>query len=389
MDPKFVHYDLSLIKPEFDSKLTDLVIELDYLRKKQLGGSTHPKIFFQLKRIFHTLESIGSARIEGNNTTITDYIENRSESNSHKNENIIEIQNIENSMNFIDENISTISINRAFMSDLHKHIVKDLTPPPNGEGDKTPGNYRKHGIKINKSNHLPPMPAQINGYMDELFSFINREESSKYDLIKTAIAHHRFVWIHPFGNGNGRTVRLFTYAMLVQQGFNINLGRIVNPTAVFCNNRDNYYEYLSKADTGEKLGLEKWCEYVLNGLKAEIEKIDLLLDYRYLSKNILRKAISYSKDIGAIKDNEFKILNIAVDKQVFQASDLKSIFPKKLSAEVSRNIRKLKDKNLIISERKNSRKYIISFKNTILLKGIIKALDDNNFLPIKDEIASV
>ncbi len=39
-----------------------------------MGGSTHPKIFFQLKRIFHTLKSIGSARIEGNNTTITDFI---------------------------------------------------------------------------------------------------------------------------------------------------------------------------------------------------------------------------------------------------------------------------------------------------------------------------
>lgn len=385
MDPKFVHYDLNLIKPEFDSKLTDLVIELDYLRKKQLGGSTHPKIFFQLKRIFHTLESIGSARIEGNNTTITDYIENRSQDNSHKNENIIEIENIENSMNFIDENISSITINRAFISDLHKYIVKDLTPPPKGEGDKAPGEYRKHGIRIQKSTHIPPMPAQINGYMDELFSFINKEESSKYDLIKTAISHHRFVWVHPFGNGNGRTVRLFTYAMLVQQGFNINLGRIVNPTAVFCNNRDNYYEHLSKADTGKENGIQNWCEYVLNGLKTEIEKIDLLLDYNYLSKNILRKAISYSKEIGAIKENEFKILNIAVDKQVFQASDLKSIFPKKLSAEISRNIRKLKDKNLIISERKNSRKYIISFKNTILLRGIIKALDENNLLPIKNE----
>jgi len=385
MDPKFVHYDLSLIKPQFDSKLTDLVIELDYLRKKKLGGSTHPKIFFQLKRIFHTLESIGSARIEGNNTTITDYIENRAEGNAHKNENIIEIENIENSMNFIDENISTITINRAFISDLHKHIVKDLTPPPKGEGDKTPGEYRKHGIKIQKSTHLPPMPAQINSYMDELFSFINREESSKYDLIKTAISHHRFVWVHPFGNGNGRTVRLFTYAMLVQQGFNINLGRIVNPTAVFCNNRDYYYEHLSKADTGKEIGIQKLCEYVLKGLKMEIEKIDLLLDYNYLSNNILRKAISYSKEIGAIKENEFKILNIAVDKQVFQASDLKSIFPKKLSAEISRNIRKLKDKNLIISERQNSRKYIISFKNTILLRGIIRALGENNFLPIKDE----
>lgn len=62
-EAKFSHHDLKLIEPLFGSTLTDLIIELDYLRKKPLGGSTHPKVFFQLKDIFHTLESIGSARI--------------------------------------------------------------------------------------------------------------------------------------------------------------------------------------------------------------------------------------------------------------------------------------------------------------------------------------
>ena len=42
----FLHYDLKLIEPSFGSALTDLIIELDYLRKKPLGGSTHPKVFF-------------------------------------------------------------------------------------------------------------------------------------------------------------------------------------------------------------------------------------------------------------------------------------------------------------------------------------------------------
>ena len=69
---KFNHYDLSLVVPSFKSPLTDLIIDLDHLRKLQLNGTTHPAVFFQLKHIFHTLESIGSARIEGNNTTVAD-----------------------------------------------------------------------------------------------------------------------------------------------------------------------------------------------------------------------------------------------------------------------------------------------------------------------------
>lgn len=385
MSSRFTHYDLELIKPEFDSSITDLIIELDHLRRKQLGGTTPAPIFFQLKRIFHTLESIGSARIEGNNTTITDFIENKSTEAASTNEDILEIENIEKSMLFIDENIDNIDIQRLFTSELHKHIVKGLSPPPKGEGDKNPGLYRPDDISISKSKHKPPAPFQIDGYMDELFKFINTTHASKYDLLKTAIAHHRFVWVHPFGNGNGRTVRLFTYAMLVKQGFNVNLGRIVNPTAIFCNDRDLYYKYLSKADKGTRNGILEWSEYVLSGLKTEIEKIDRLSDYKYLKKNILNNAIAFSRENDRITEIEYRILKIAIEKKIIQASDLQVVFPDKHNAEISRNIRRLKDKHLLTPEKENGRKYIISFQNKILLKGIIRALDENGFLPIKNE----
>jgi Fic family protein len=36
--------------------------------------------------------------------------------------------------------------------------------------------------------------------MDELLEFINREDNPLFDLMKIALAHHRFVWIHPFEN---------------------------------------------------------------------------------------------------------------------------------------------------------------------------------------------
>ena len=51
MEPKYNPYDLKLIKPDFDSPLTDLIIELEHLRKRDLGGSTHPEVFFQLRNM--------------------------------------------------------------------------------------------------------------------------------------------------------------------------------------------------------------------------------------------------------------------------------------------------------------------------------------------------
>jgi Fic family protein len=82
-------------------------------------------------------------------------------------------------------------------------------------------------------------------------TFINASDSPKYDLVKVAVAHHRFGWVHPFSNGNGRSVRLLTYALLIKYGFNVNTGgRVLNPTAVFCNDRDRYYAMLAEGDRG-------------------------------------------------------------------------------------------------------------------------------------------
>lgn len=382
----FAHYDLKLVEPTFGSTLTDLIIELDYLRKKQLGGSTHPKVFFQLKHIFHTLESIGSARLEGNNTTIAEYIETKLIETKKIPPSIKEIQNIEKAMAFVEENANDYPINRVFLSEIHNMIVHGLLPPPEGEGDATPGEYRKTNLKINKSSHKPPEWLKVDDYMNELIDFVNREDSPKYDLLKAAIAHHRFVWIHPFGNGNGRTVRLFTYAMLVKTGFNVNVGRIVNPTAVFCSNRNDYYNFLSEADKGTNEGILAWAEYVLKGLKVEIEKIDKLLDYNFLRKEILLPTIYHSLERNYITDVESKILKKVVELQVIQAADIKEFFVGKADAEVSRQIKKLIDKQMISPEKEGTRKYIIKINNSYLLRSIIKLLGDKGFLPIRDEI---
>jgi Fic family protein len=369
-----------LVVPDFRSPLTDLIIELDYLRRKQLFGSTIPAIFFQLKQIFHTLESIGSARIEGNNTTILEYIETKLTETPSTNHGILEIANMEHAMSFIDEHVKDVTFNRVFVSELHKKVVERL----DDEGDKTPGIYRTIPVSINRSAHKPPEPIQVEAYMDELFAFINQEDEPKYDLLKIAIAHHRFLWIYPFANGNGRTVRLFTYAMLVKEGFNVDVGRILNPTAVFCSNRRNYYRYLSLADTGTDKGILSWCEYVLKGLKDEIEKIDRLLDHNYLKNEILLPAVRYSQERKLVTHLEAKILKIAIEKQVIHASDIKNLFEGKKAPEISRNIGRLKDKKMLMPIEEGTRKYIIRFDNNFLLRGIIKLLGDKGFLPIKD-----
>src|SRR5690606_33768951 len=126
--------------------------------------------------------------------------------------------------------------------ELHAMAVEGLTR----EGDRTPGAYRTGSVAIAKSAHLPPDALHVPAYMEELIAFINRGDPPKYDLMKVALAHHRFAWVHPFSNGNGRVVRLLTYALLIKYGFRVSgdVGRLLNPAAVFCADRDRYYSML-------------------------------------------------------------------------------------------------------------------------------------------------
>lgn len=375
--------ELRLPEIGFNMPIADAIIALELLRYKKLSGTTPELIFRQLKHIFHMLESIGSAHIEGNNTTVADYVESTKIEQKEKSlfdnkEDIIQIQNGELAMKYIEENIDEININKFFLRELHAITVKDLSP--NKEGALHPGHFRVGNVSISKSTHIPPDFTQVEPLIDELLEFINRDDPAKYDLLKIAIAHHRFVWIHPFENGNGRVVRLFTYALLLKKSIFMRNERIINPTAVFCSNRNEYYYHLAQADSGTDEGLIAWSEYMLRGLKNEIEKIDKLLDYEYLCSTILQPALKDALERAYITEPEYTILKVAFDKKEFQASDIKDVLGKN-SSDISRMLRGLKERGMIIPIYETARRYSPAFSNGLLLRSILKMLDANNFLP--------
>jgi Fic family protein len=187
----FKYHKLELVQPLFDSQLTNTVIELESLRAKTLQGSTPVEVFIQLKDLYHTLESIYSARIEGNHTTISNYITHNQEDKlaNTQSEQFKEIENIEKCLEYI-ESLSEIKINNEFIKNIHKIITLNLDTKL--DGDSTPGEYRITDVMIGQSEHLPPFPEMIENLMNELIEFMNYKDDTKYDLIKLAIFHHRF-----------------------------------------------------------------------------------------------------------------------------------------------------------------------------------------------------
>lgn len=379
MPPIFKPYDLTLLNPAFDSPLVDVLTELEHLRRLELGGSTPAPIFFQLKRIFHMLESLGSARIEGNHTTLADYVESKLDAAAHPADNLREMENIEQAMTYIEDAVTKgMDLTEYFIRELHAITVKDLIR----EGDSTPGTYRTHAVRISQSQHLPPEAFLVSQYMQELMTFINQQHPPKYDLIKVALAHHRFGWIHPFGNGNGRVVRLLTYALLIKYGFNVKAGgRVLNPTAIFCNNRDKYYAMLSEADCGTNQGLETWCAYVLTGILDELKKVDRLTDFEYLRSKIFIPAINYAEERNLITKQEVAVLSVAAKTGIAKAADLSAAMPNLTSNQRTYQIKKLVESKMLQPLNEGARQYTFGFSNNYLIRGVIRALSKEGFIP--------
>lgn len=250
------------------------------------------------------------------------------------------------------------------------------------EGDARPGAYRLGLVTIAQAKHLPPEASQVPSYMTELAAFINQADAPKYDLMKVALAHHRFAWIHPFGNGNGRVVRLLTYAMLIKYAFRVNaVGRLLNPAAVFCADRNAYYDRLGDADAGTDDALERWCLYVLGGVRDELTKVDRLADYEHLKAKVLLPAVNYARERQLITPMEQAVLVTTIKSGTVKAGDLEAAMPTLNANQRTYQIRKLVDGGMLQPTKPGARQYSIGFSHNMLLRGVVRALTDEGFIP--------
>ena len=366
----------------FDSDLTRAVIELERERANLNKGTTPREVFVQLKDLFQLLTSIMSARIEGNRTSILDAVSGAASLRNpsapiERNDGVEEILNIQRAVDFIDQQVGSSPINHLFIRELHRIVVSGLSR----EGDRTPGAYRLGEVSIGGSSHQPPWPADVPDCMSSLIDFIAVDVEPQMQLLQTAIAHHRFLWIHPFGNGNGRTARLLTYAMLVKQGFTSTTDyRAVNPTAVFGSDRQGYYDNLETADSLSNEGMVAWCTYVLSGLNTDLRKLGRLTDRVFVSDQLLIPAIERLRAAGGLTSGEAAALSVTARKTIVKAGDLQQALPGSPSTR-SQAIRRLTDRALLKATAPGARTYQLIFAPNELTVHLVNRLNIAGLLP--------
>lgn len=82
--------------------------------------------------------------------------------------------------------------------------------------DEEAGKYRNHGEGVfdgNKLIFVAPSEKMVPSLMKDLFKWLKHDKET-HMLIKSCVFHYEFVFIHPFGDGNGRTARLWQNVLL-------------------------------------------------------------------------------------------------------------------------------------------------------------------------------
>jgi len=107
------------------------------------------------------------------------------------------VENMENAINYTNNYKGDLTT--KFIKELNKRIDK------NNEG-RAAGEYKRVPNYI--ANHLPTHPIFVEKRMKQEVRWYNRNKTKFHSFEIAAIMHNKFVTIHPFEDGNGRTARM-------------------------------------------------------------------------------------------------------------------------------------------------------------------------------------
>lgn len=120
----------------------------------------------------------------------------------------------------------------------HKLLFKDSKP-------EIAGKIRRHQVGVARSKVEFPFYAELNALLRKFFKWYSKAKKKLHPIELAALAHLKFVSIHPFGDGNGRISRLIMNFILNKYGYPMLDIQYVN--------RDKYYTALERSQlTGKE-----------------------------------------------------------------------------------------------------------------------------------------
>ncbi|MCC5815793.1 MAG: Fic family protein [Leptospira sp.] len=191
-----------------------------------------------------------------------------------------EVKNVLDALNLLrDEMISgrpAFVLSSDRIKQFHKLIGKEL----GDHLEAIPGQFRTHEVTVGK-NYRAPSFRYVDNLMDRFCEWVRDEfhfekgQSFSTAIIQAIVCHVYIAWIHPFGDGNGRTARLVEFFLLLRAGVPDIASHILSN--FYNETRNDYYKFLG--ETSRNGGdITPFIKYALtgfkDGLKQVLEKIN-------------------------------------------------------------------------------------------------------------------
>lgn len=163
---------------------------------------------------------------------------------------IKEIQNYHLALDYVDQLIRDHRpLKLSDMCDLQRLVTSGTLP------EKQIGRIRTIPVSIvnsatNEKIEDCPEPHALQDLLEDLWKWLDDTKDNN-PFLRAFAFHFIAVSIHPFADGNGRTVRLMQHLLLLRDGER--LARFVPSETVIMKNRDRYYSVIRQSRALEKL----------------------------------------------------------------------------------------------------------------------------------------
>ncbi|MBW8877315.1 MAG: Fic family protein [Acidobacteria bacterium] len=152
-------------------------------------------------------EAVLSSRIEGTRTSLSDLLLDEVETERTQDADIQEVRNYVDALEYGLERLRELPLSLRLVRELHERLMRGV------RGDKaTPGEFRRSQNWIGPANSTPATAPYVPPPHPEMIEALGNWEEFLHerdrfpDLIQCALMHEQFEAIHPFLDGNGRSV---------------------------------------------------------------------------------------------------------------------------------------------------------------------------------------
>lgn len=122
----------------------------------------------------------------------------------------LEVTNHAKAIDFVQSLVNKKTIEENDVLNIHALILDRIDP-------QNAGFYRRSGVRISGTDYSPPNAAKVPELMQEVYMLLNIKSGEPIET--AAEIHQKFVDIHPFIDGNGRTARLLLNLYLMRNGY--------------------------------------------------------------------------------------------------------------------------------------------------------------------------